>query len=135
MAIEWWYLMETIAGSVNYDWSFFIEKIGGINMKFGKAIKLMKQGYKLKRVGWNGKSQYVFYINGVDIKTLLSNGIDSYYQIGEWQRDIFLNLLGDNNFIISDLLAIKTTSNQVQLGWLASQTDMLSSDWEVVEDE
>ncbi|MDY4362799.1 MW1434 family type I TA system toxin [Lactococcus lactis subsp. lactis] len=30
-------------------------------------------------------------------------------------------------------MAIKTTSNQIQVGWLASQSDMLSNDWEVIE--
>ena len=34
---------------------------------------------------------------------------------------------------IVDTLAIKTTSNQIQIGWLASQTDMLAEDWYIVE--
>lgn len=100
-------------------------------MKFGKAIKLMKQGYKLKRAGWNGKDQFVFYVDGIDMGIMLSNSVDSYYQVGEWKRDNFMNLLGDENSSISDFLAIKTTSNQVQLGWLASQADMLANDWEI----
>jgi hypothetical protein len=31
-----------------------------------------------------------------------------------------------------DVLCIKTTRNQVQTGWLASQSDMLADDWEVL---
>lgn len=33
----------------------------------------------------------------------------------------------------TDVLAIKTSSNVIQIGWLATQSDMLSDDWEVVE--
>ncbi|AYE38383.1 DUF2829 domain-containing protein [Companilactobacillus zhachilii] len=33
--------------------------------------------------------------------------------------------------VVSDILEIKTKSGQIQFGWLASQTDMLSDDWEV----
>ncbi|MBL1225385.1 DUF2829 domain-containing protein [Enterococcus sp. BWR-S5] len=33
---------------------------------------------------------------------------------------------------VTDALAIKTTSNQIQVGWLASQSDMLAEDWETL---
>ena len=28
-------------------------------MNFGKAIELVKKGYKVQRNGWNGKNQYI----------------------------------------------------------------------------
>ena len=101
-------------------------------MTFGEALKQLKLGRKLKRKNWNGKNQFVFLINGMGLKTLLDPGIEDYWQVGEWKDDIFLNLSAEKDVNISDLLAIKTTSNQIQLGWLASQTDMLSDDWEVI---
>jgi hypothetical protein len=32
-------------------------------------------------------------------------------------------------------LAIKTSNDVIQVGWLASQTDMLASDWYLLEEE
>jgi len=103
-------------------------------MTFGEALEQLKLGKKLKRKNWNGKNQFVFQINGMDLKTLLNSGVEDYWQVGEWKDDTFLNLSAEKDVNISDLLAIKTTSNQIQLGWLASQTDMLSDDWEIVDD-
>lgn len=105
-------------------------------MTFSEALEQLKQGKKLKRKNWNGKNQFIFMIYGVNLKTLLSSGAEDYFGVGEWQHDTLLNtLFGNGEIDLSDLLAVKTTSNQIQLGWLASQTDMLSNDWEVVEDD
>ena len=98
-------------------------------MKFGKAIKLMEQGYKLKRTNWNGDDQFVFLVKG----ETLGRTIEIHYTFDKVDSNLFRTLFDHNTF--SDLLAIKTTSNQIQLGWLASQTDMLSDDWEVIENE
>ncbi|CAJ1179646.1 hypothetical protein CPR19088_GLDEOEPO_01355 [Companilactobacillus paralimentarius] len=103
-------------------------------MKFGKAIELMKQGYKLKRENWNGKNQFVFLVTSKNLFRAFTCKL-SCEDDEEVDKDMACQLLmhvRDVDF--SDVLAIKTTSNQVQLGWLASQTDMLSDDWEIVED-
>ena len=31
----------------------------GLKMNFGKALEALKQGYRVKRKGWNGKNQYI----------------------------------------------------------------------------
>ena len=97
-------------------------------MKFGKAIKLMKQGYKLKRANWNGDNQFVFFVRGTTLERL----IPSFYTFDRVDGNLH-SLVNHPNTTVSDLLAIKTTSGQIQFGWLASQTDMLSDDWEVIE--
>lgn len=68
------------------------------------------------RKGWNGKGQFVYLISGQD----LSRGL--HYGYGEYE--------GEPTF--TDVLAIKTTHNQIQVGWLASQSDILAEDWYVV---
>ena len=85
-------------------------------MNFGQAIEEAKQGKHVSRKGWNGKDQFVFLVKGTDLQKTLKYGYGEY--IGEPT--------------IVDVLAIKTASNQIQIGWLASQTDMLSEDWIVV---
>lgn len=84
-----------------------------ITLNFGQAIEAAKQGKQVARKGWNGKDQFVFLVQGADlVKSIKGKHLGC---------------------LVVDALAIKTTSNQVQIGWLASQADMLASDWEVVE--
>ena len=84
------------------------------NMKFGEAIEAAKAGEKIRRKGWNGKNQYV------ELATCIS------YTNTEGE---VVNV--EHDAIGNQALAFVGTSG-VQLGWLASQADMLSDDWEMV---
>ena len=84
-------------------------------MTFGRAIEEVKIGKRIQREGWNGKNQYVEL--AMDISYVNAYG------------DI-INAEHDN--IGNQALAFVGTSG-VQLGWLASQADMLANDWRVVE--
>ncbi|WP_196592430.1 DUF2829 domain-containing protein [Pectinatus frisingensis] len=83
-------------------------------MDFGEALEALKEGKKVARAGWNGKKQYVELATNVSYKN--SNG-----KI----KNVNHEQMGNR------ALAFVGTSG-VQLGWLASQADMLSEDWEVV---
>ena len=85
-------------------------------MNFGAALEEVKKGRSISRKGWNGKNQFVYLVKGKDLQKTLEYGYGEYL----------------NEPALVDALAIKTTSNQIQIGWLASQTDMLSEDWEVI---
>ncbi|KRL36606.1 DUF2829 domain-containing protein [Liquorilactobacillus uvarum] len=80
-------------------------------MNFGKAIEALKQGYKVARKGWNGKNQYIQYIPSKILNKQLKH---------------------DEKYTFSDVLAIKTSNDVIQVGWLATQTDMLAQDWEIL---
>lgn len=82
------------------------------NMSFGEALEAVKNGKKIARKGWNGKGQYVFLIEGMELTEF-----------------IVKNKLGD---FTTGVLAIKTSNDITQVGWLATQTDMLASDWYVL---
>jgi len=84
-------------------------------MKFGEAIEKCKQGAKIQREGWNGKAQYV------ELATCIS------YKNAEGK---IVNV--NHDAIGNNALAFVGTSG-VQIGWLASQADMLAEDWRVVE--
>lgn len=84
-------------------------------MDFGDAIKLLKEGKRLQRAGWNGKNQYIE----------LATNISYMNPDGD-----FIN--ADHCSIGNCAIAFVGTSG-VQLGWLASQADMLAKDWKVVE--
>lgn len=85
-------------------------------MTFGHALEILKRGGRVTRAGWNGKNQFLFLITG----TALQNGLK--YGYGEY--------IGEPVF--TDVIAIKTTANAIQTGWLASQSDMLAEDWSIV---
>ena len=84
-------------------------------MSFGLAIEAMKNGKKVARRGWNGKNQHI------ELATRIS------YMTAE---GVFVNV--EHEAIGNKAIAFCGTSG-VQMGWLASQADMLADDWEVVE--
>ena len=84
-------------------------------MDFGEAIKKVKAGYKIQREGWNGKEQYVELASSI-----------SYVNAQGKIVNVEHAAIGNN------ALAFVGTSG-VQLGWLASQADMLAEDWKCIE--
>ena len=84
-------------------------------MSFGLAIEAAKKGKRIARAGWNGKGQYV------QLATCISYTDPS---------GVIVNV--EHNAIGNQALAFVGTSG-VQLGWLASQADMLADDWRIVE--
>ena len=81
-------------------------------MTFGKAIEMVKLGYRISREGWNGKKQYVELATNISYKNPGGEVVNA-----------------DHDAIGNQALAFVGTSG-VQLGWLASQADMLAEDWE-----
>lgn len=82
-------------------------------MNFGAAIAAAKEGKRVARAGWNGKGMWVRF---VDLYSDKEFGIvEKPYSEGTWLP----------------FLAMKTVDNKL-VPWLASQTDMLAEDWEIV---
>lgn len=95
-------------------------------MTFGKAIEALKEGKKVTRKGWNGKGMFLWLKPATTVKS-------------EWCKDPLLKSLADENGgEIPALCTIcmythdSTGRKAVLTGWLASQSDMLSEDWEIV---
>lgn len=84
-------------------------------MSFGLAIEAAKKGKKIARAGWNGKNQYVELATRIDYCNIAGDRVNVNHET-----------IGSRAF------AFVGTSG-VQLGWLASQADMLADDWRIVE--
>ena len=84
-------------------------------MDFGEAIKSLKQGKRVQREGWNGKNQYIEL--AINISYINAN---------------HETINAEHEAIGNKAIAFVGTSG-VQLGWLASQADMLAEDWRIVE--
>ena len=84
-------------------------------MNFGEAIKLLKEGKRLQREGWNGKNQYIELATEISYTNADGEIINAEHEA-----------------IGNKAIAFVGTSG-VQLGWLASQADMLAEDWRIAE--
>lgn len=82
---------------------------------FGDAIRYLKRGLKVARKGWNGKKQYIQLASGISY--VAADG-----QLVNCEHDAIGN----------QAIAFIGTSG-VQMGWLASQADMLADDWVFVD--
>lgn len=86
---------------------------------FGFALGWLNAGCKLARKGWNGKGMFIYLVGpgryapstpaGHDIAAGESDGLVPY----------------------GPYIAMKTAQGNV-VPWLASQTDILADDWEIV---
>lgn len=84
-------------------------------MNFGKIIEAIKQGKRAKRTGWNGKEQYIELAQNISYVNAKGEIINA-----------------EHNAIDNNAIAFVGISG-VQLGWLASQADMLANDWEIID--
>lgn len=89
---------------------------GEATFSFGEAIKYLKRGMKVKRKGWNGKNQYIQLATEISYKTAEGDVVNC-----------------EHDAIGNAAIAFCGTSG-VQMGWLASQADMLAEDWVFVEE-
>ena len=87
-------------------------------MNFGLAIEAAKKGAKITRRGWNGKGMYLYYVP------------EGRYPA---RTDAAKSIAAEDGKVdYGAYIAMKTAQGNV-VPWLASQTDMLADDWEVVE--
>lgn len=80
-------------------------------MQFGEAMRMMKQGKRVARLGWNGKRQYIELATCISYKG--ANG----------------DIVNCEHAAIGNKAVAFVGTSGVQMGWLASQADMLAEDW------
>lgn len=96
-------------------------------MSFGDALVMLEAGKKVARAGWNGKGMWIS-LSGAPGGHLIAgsmfwsehNAKFAYKQPGGHAR-------------VLPCITMKTATDEILMGWLASQTDMLAKDWQVVE--
>lgn len=117
-----------VEGSDNYiSWSpadVFLRAYRPVDgMTFGLAIEALKMGKKVARAGWNGKGMWLVLVGGTT-GAIMREG-SAYKLAGINECDILPHI---------DMWTTNAQGRRAMLpGWLASQTDMLSTDWLIVE--
>ena len=87
-------------------------------MNFGKALEALKEGKKVAREGWNGKGMFLYYVP-----------VGAYAPCTSVAKTL---VNSDGKVEYGAYIAMKTAQGNV-VPWLASQTDMLSEDWVIVD--
>lgn len=82
-------------------------------LTFGLALEALKLGKRIARLGWNGKDMWLDYIDPYR---------NLHYDVCEL----------DDCPTLLPYIAMKPVGNQL-IPWLASQSDMLSEDWVILE--
>jgi len=113
------------------------------NLSFGAALEAAKSGGLIARQGWNGKGMFVFMRPADELH--IDMVIDKVKSLPQSVKDFYLkDVLDVNGNRISPAdendkvkftayLCMKAADGTIVNGWLASQTDMLSNDWTILE--
>ena len=87
------------------------------NLTFGEATKLLKEGKAVRRKGWNGKNQFIYYVPASRYKAM---------------TDIAKKIMDKDGYVnYAAYLAIKTEKVIVTI-WLPVLSDTIAEDWEIV---
>lgn len=93
------------------------------NLTFGQAIEALKAGERVARKGWNGKGMWLVLVPGT-LDAQLREGTPYREALGLEECEILPHI---------DMWTTNAEGRRAMLpGWLASQTDMLSEDWEIL---
>jgi hypothetical protein len=91
------------------------------NVDFSDALRAVKDGARIARAGWNGKGMWVAYSPGFSLPE---------YQVFSPAVKAFLNKDGADGHFLPYLMICSVDGSFVP--WLASQTDLLADDWEIL---
>ena len=86
-------------------------------MNFGAAVVALQAGELVAREGWNGKGMYLFLV------------IDWDVELAPALRRI--EARDDCGLDFAPFIAMRTADGKI-VPWLASQTDILATDWNLV---
>lgn len=86
-------------------------------MSFGAALVALKDGEKVARAGWNGKGMFLFLVPG---STFTVN------------RPPLLGIYPEGTVVNYQPHIDMKTAQDTVVPWIASQSDVLAEDWEIV---
>lgn len=96
-------------------------------MNFGHAVQAMKEGHTVARAGWNGKGMWIALTPGSEFAS-------GHAKVGHaaWHRACEFGEAGGDIQLLPHI-DMRAADGSMVIGWLASQTDMLADDWQIVE--
>lgn len=98
-------------------------------MDFGEAIRVLKGGGRVRRAGWNGKGMWLALTPGTTVPTA---GVISGSTHLRGAALSLWNSEAPDAIRIGAHIDMRAADGTLVIGWHASQSDMLSDDWETV---
>lgn len=90
--------------------------------KFGDALEALKEGYRIRRKGWDRKFLFLLpACDNIPISVIHNHEL----------RVVIETELGTNTFDALGSIRMFTEDKKILTGWTPSQTDLLSNDWEI----
>jgi hypothetical protein len=94
------------------------------HLTLGEAIQALKVKLKVARKGWNGKGMWLMLVPG-RVEVVLQDGTPYGNALGVGLKIEILSHI--------DMWTTNSLGRRAMLpGWVPSQTDMLSEDWQIV---
>jgi len=124
---EWDDLPENIRAKWEACVSLINQEFGALpstGASFGSAIAYLKMGFRVRRAGWNGKGMWLALSCDSGRETKAENFWSEHNKAYAEQNGGTATVL--------PCITMKTATGEILMGWLASQTDILAVDWEVV---
>lgn len=87
-------------------------------MDFSDALEMLKRGHKIARTNWNGKGMFLFLVNGSAFK------VNRPPLLGIYPEGTEVNYRSH--------IDMKTADGSI-VPWVASQSDLLETDWVIVD--
>jgi len=99
------------------------------NQNFGQAIEALKQGKRVARQGWNGKGMFIFERPADELEVGFI--VEKVKSLPQSVKDFFnaKDEQATTKVKFGSYLCMYAADGSIVNGWLASQTDMLSNDW------
>ena len=96
---------------------------------FGRAIKCMKNGLKVARIGWKGKGMWIALTPGSGFNAALAKpGHAAAHRAAELEdEDGYM-------FHLMPHIDMRAADGSMVIGWPVSHIDLLADDWVIVED-
>lgn len=93
-------------------------------LDFGDAIRALKAGKRVARAGWNGKGMWL---------SLSCDGTREVPAENFWSpHNAEHARQSGGTATVLPSITMKTATGEILMGWLASQSDMLATDWVVL---
>lgn len=100
----------------------------GVAFSFPEALERLKRGHKMAREGWNGKGMWIAYTPGLVLPLKEAGGL------GAMEHMVTERIKAKNEgpIFVLPRIDLRTADGALQIGWVASQSDLLACDWVVV---
>jgi len=111
-------------------------------MNFGEAIEAIKKGSLVIREKWNNECTFIFMRPEDNLSfNFVINNIESLPKsLKDYYKQLVDLSISDDNRVFTNnrqitfapCICMKITDEYIINGWIASQEDILATDWEVI---